>query len=108
VCKQDLYAQKWKNRPYFYLNHKKLKRHVKEGIEPCYSRNFDGYEVEAQIEPVVMRAFGDSFIPEVVELPAEDHSIELAQVEEAIADLEADRYDRGLFRGTPAPRATWP
>ena len=46
-----------------------------------------------------MTALGDSYIPEVIELPADDHTAELAQVEEAIADLEADRYDRGLFKG---------
>ena len=99
TCMQDLYVQRWSNRPYFYFNHKTLKRHVREGIEPCRGKNFNGHDIEAQIEPLVMKAFGDSFIPEVVELPAEDHSAELAQVEEAIADLEADRYDRGLFRG---------
>ncbi len=99
TCKQDLYAQRWTNRPYFYFNHKTLKRHVREGIEPCRSKNFNGYDVEAQIEPLVMTALGDSYIPEVIELPADDRTAELAQVEEAIADLEADRYDRGLFKG---------
>jgi hypothetical protein len=89
----------WSNRPYFYFNHKKLKRHVREGIEPCYSNNFNGYDIEAQIEPLVIAALGDSYIPEVVELPADDHLAELAEVDEAIADLQADRYDRGLFKG---------
>jgi site-specific DNA recombinase len=46
-----------------------------------------------------MAALGDSYIPEVVELPADDHLAELAEVDEAIADLQADRYDRGLFKG---------
>lgn len=99
VCNQDLYSQKWANRPYFYFNHKKLKRHVREGIEPCYSNNFNGYDIEAQIEPLVMAALGDSYIPEVIEMPADDHIAELAQVDEAIAELQADRYDRGLFKG---------
>lgn len=99
VCNQDLYSQKWTNRPYFYFNHKKLKRHAREGIEPCYSNNFNGYDIEAQIEPLVMAALGDNYIPEVVELPADDHLAELAQVDEAIAQLQSDRYDRGLFKG---------
>ena len=50
---------------------------------------FRGAEINSQIEPLVMLAFGDSFIPEVVDLPAEDHTAELAQVDEAITDWEA-------------------
>jgi site-specific DNA recombinase len=98
-CKQDLYAERWSNRPYFYLGHKKLKRHIREGIEPCVGRHYNGHDVEALIEPTVMRAFGDMFIPERVELPAEDHTDELSEVEEAIDDLRGDRYQRHLFRG---------
>ncbi len=56
-------------------------------------------DIEAQIAPIVLLAFGDKYIPEVSDLPGEDHGDELAQVEEAIADLEADRYERHLFRG---------
>jgi hypothetical protein len=32
-------------------------------------------------------------------IAAEDHSDDLADVEGAIADLESDRYERGLFKG---------
>ena len=56
-------------------------------------------DIEESIEPVVLAAFGDMLFPEFIDLPAEDHAGELARVQESIADLEADRYERGLFKG---------
>ena len=54
----------------------------------CRAR-FRGADINERIEPLVLRHFGGSCIPEVIDLPAEDHTAELAQVDEAIADWEA-------------------
>jgi site-specific DNA recombinase len=99
-CGYDLYLQRYTNRPtYSYFNHKPgLKYYLRDGVERCRC-SFRAADVEARIEPVVMAAFGDKYVPEIVELPAEDHTLELEQVQEAITDLERDRYERGLFRG---------
>jgi site-specific DNA recombinase len=48
---------------------------------------------------MVMLAFGDKYIPEITYVPGEDHTAELEQVQEAITDLERDRYERRLFSG---------
>jgi DNA invertase Pin-like site-specific DNA recombinase len=105
-CGDDLYFQRWAGRPsYAYLNHKpSLKKYTgQEGKDRCRC-SFRAPDVEAQIEPIVMAAFGDKYVPEIVELPAEDHTEELEQVQESIADLERDRYERGLFRGEDGTR----
>jgi len=106
ACGDDLYYQRWSARPsYAYLNHKpSLKRYTgQEGKDRCRC-SFRAPDVEAQIEPVVMAAFGDKYVPEIIELPAEDHTEELEQVQESITDLERDRYERGLFRGEDGTR----
>ncbi len=46
-----------------------------EPVEVCTAEVV--YDVEAQIEPLVMTALGGSYIPEVIELPADDHTAEL-------------------------------
>jgi hypothetical protein len=67
-------------------------------VEYCRIR-FRAPEVDALIEPFVMMALGDKYWPEMIDLLAEDHTGELAQVEQAITDPETDRYERGLFKG---------
>jgi site-specific DNA recombinase len=100
-CGDDLYFQRWSKRPsYAYLNHKpSLKKYTGQEAKARCRCSFHAADVEAQIERLVMTAFGDKFIPEYADLPAEDASEELAQVREAIGELERDRYERGLFRG---------
>ena len=78
-CGGKLYFQSYRKRVVTSFYHKR---------GACRVR-FRGAEINSQIEPLVMLAFGDSFIPEVVDLPAEDHTAELAQVDEAITDWEA-------------------
>lgn len=88
TCGEDLYLQRYSSRPNRYYHHKSLKQYKKEGIETCSAR-LNGCAVEEQIEPLVLITFGDSYIPEIVELAAEDHSDELAAVDEAIDAWEA-------------------
>jgi len=51
------------------------------------------------VEAALLDAIGDKRRPRKVIVPAEDHAAELAEVDEAIANLETDRYERGVFRG---------
>ena len=48
-----------------------------------------GKAVEDQIDGLVLRAWHGQYAAESVEIPGEDHTDELRQVEEAIADWEA-------------------
>jgi site-specific DNA recombinase len=100
-CGDDLYFQRWSKRPqYAYLNHKpSLKKYTAEDRAERCRCSFRASDVESQIERLVLRGFGASRIPEVTDIPAEDHTAELDQVQEAISDLERDRYERGLFKG---------
>jgi site-specific DNA recombinase len=100
-CGENLYFQKWAKRPsYSYLNHKpSLKKYKGAQAKERCRCSFRAADVEAQIEPMLLGALGDKFIPEVVDIPGEDASAELERVEESIAELERDRYERGLFRG---------
>jgi len=75
-----------------------LKQYVRDGVERCRC-SFRASDIEDKIEPLVLAAFGDKYFPEIIELPTEDHTADLAEVEEAIAELETDRYERGPFKG---------
>jgi DNA invertase Pin-like site-specific DNA recombinase len=48
----------------------------------------NGFRLEAQIEPLILRAFDGMYIPEVVREPAVSHADELARIEQSIRDLE--------------------
>jgi DNA invertase Pin-like site-specific DNA recombinase len=100
-CGEDLYFQRWSGRPeYAYLNHKpSLKKYKGEEKKARCRCSFRAADVGAQIGPILTGALGDKFIPEVVDVPGDDTSAELEQVDEAIRDLEADRYERRLFTG---------
>lgn len=46
-------------------------------------------DLERQIPGLVMFAFDGTYVPEVIEIPAEDHTAELEKLDTAIADWEA-------------------
>jgi DNA invertase Pin-like site-specific DNA recombinase len=46
-------------------------------------------DVERQIPGLVLRVFDGTYMPEVIEIPAEDHTAELEKLDTAIADWEA-------------------
>jgi site-specific DNA recombinase len=59
---------------------------------PAECRTYvNGYRLEAQIEPLVLRAFNGMYIPEVVREPAVSHADELARIDQSVRDLE-DRF----------------
>jgi DNA invertase Pin-like site-specific DNA recombinase len=99
-CGEDLYLQKIKNTDRSYLYHKKslLKYKLTGNPRPC-TISLSGRVVHAKLEPCLLDRLGGNHIPEILDVAAEDSSDDLAEVTGAIAQLEADRYVHGLFRG---------
>ena len=82
VCRAPMYLTKTRNsqgRPYRYYRHERGDCHIR----------VNGDSLEPQIHGLVMLVFQGQYIPEIVEVPGEDHTAELAKVDEAIADWEA-------------------
>ena len=82
ACKRPMYLTKTRNsrgRRYRYYRHER---------EVCRIR-VNGDSLEAQVHDLVMLAFRGQYVPEVIEVAAEDHTAELARIDEAIADWEA-------------------
>ena len=71
----------------------------------CKARAIPVDDLHERIDSYLRVAYGDSHIPIKVEIAAEDHTQALADVDQAIADLEADRYERGLFKGEDGHQA---
>ena len=65
----------------------------------CASRPMKVDDLEETFEFELLRQVGDVERVERIFEAGEDHTDELERVEEAIAELRADRYERGLFRG---------
>jgi site-specific DNA recombinase len=99
-CGEDFYLQKRAGTGRSYLVHKKsLKKYRDHGNpKPC-TISIPGRKIDPLFVPRLLWRYGNHRVPEVIELPAEDHTSELAEVEESISDLQADRYERHLFRG---------
>ena len=82
VCKAPMYLTKTRNsqgRPYRYYRHER---------SDCRIR-VNGDSLEPQIHGLVMRMFHGQHVPEIIEVPAEDHTAELAKIDEGIAAWEA-------------------
>jgi site-specific DNA recombinase len=82
VCKAPMYLTKTRNsqgRPYRYYRHE---------CGDCRIR-VNGDSLEPQIHGLVMRVFDGLYVPEIIEVPAEDHTAELAKLDEAVAAWEA-------------------
>jgi site-specific DNA recombinase len=82
VCKAPMYLTKTRNskgRPYRYYRHER---------GDCRIR-VNGDSLEPQIHGLVMQVYHGQYVPEIIEVPAEDHTAELAKIDEAIADWEA-------------------
>lgn len=99
-CEEDLYLQKRAGTDRSYLHHNKTLTKYKQygNAKPC-TISISGRKVHAMMETCLMQRLGRTHIPEIVDVAAEDHTADLAEVEQAISDLETDRYQRGLFKG---------
>jgi hypothetical protein len=101
ACDKPLYIQRKTSRPhaYYYCASKTAE------TGPCPHKSWIRSDLlESVVAENLLDAVGN--VPHRVKdvKPAEDHSTELAEVREAIANLESDRYERGLFRGDDGAR----
>ncbi|MFJ4676615.1 recombinase family protein [Kitasatospora sp. NPDC088783] len=74
------------------------KRQGGEQID-CYGVSIAGEAMENHVEEQFLKSFGRFAVVRMVEHAGEDFRPQIRQAREALADLEADRYDRGLFKG---------
>ena len=100
VCGYPLHLQRYRDRPNRYDNHKKSLRVYRTGEREWCPVSAQGQAVEGQIDDLVLRAWRGRYATESVEIPGEDHSDELRQVEEAIADWEAKALMPGASAGS--------
>ena len=98
VCGQPLHLQRYTGRPNRYYNHKKTLRVYRSGEREWCPVSVQGQAVESQIDDRILRVWHGRYAVESVEIPGEDHTGELRQVEEAIADWES----RALTTGASA------
>jgi DNA invertase Pin-like site-specific DNA recombinase len=84
-CGRELYLARTQVNRVSGVRERKYYRH--KDASKC-STHVNGYRLEAQIEPLILRTFDGMYIPEVVREPAVSHADELARIEQSIRDLE--------------------
>jgi DNA invertase Pin-like site-specific DNA recombinase len=84
-CGKELYLARYTHRGVRGTIQRKYYRH--KDASKCRT-HVNGDRLEAQIAPLVLRAFDGMYIPEVVREPAVSHADELARIERSIRDLE--------------------
>ncbi|MEU5853051.1 recombinase zinc beta ribbon domain-containing protein [Saccharopolyspora shandongensis] len=65
----------------------------------CYGVSVAGKALEDLVTTDFLKSFGKLPVVRVEEHEGEDFRPQIRQADEALRDLEADRYDRGLFKG---------
>jgi DNA invertase Pin-like site-specific DNA recombinase len=98
ACGHSMYLQRYTNRPNRYYSHKARLKAYDTGEREWCPVSVNGHAVESQIDARVLRIWAGRYAVESVEIPGEDHTEELRQVEEAIADWEA----KAMMPGTSA------
>lgn len=68
--------------------------------EQCRARMIRMETLNEAVTDSLLAVHGNTDITRRVVLPASDSSADLAEIEQALDDLEGDRYERGLFEGT--------
>ncbi|MFJ2114401.1 recombinase family protein [Streptomyces sp. NPDC087850] len=77
----------------------RLKKRQSGNAIDCYGVSIAGEGMEDHITAEFLRKFGRLPVVRMVEHVGEDFRPQIRQAEEALSDLEKDRYDRGLFKG---------
>lgn len=70
----------------------------------CYGPTVAAKTTEAYLTERFLQAFGGFQVVHMVERVGEDFRPQVRQAEEALSDLEKDRYERGLFKGEDGAR----
>lgn len=95
-CERPLYCDSRNGHRYYRCSGR---TEARAGTERCTAPAIPADELEEGVEHKLLSICGDVQRMVRVREPGEDHSAELAQVSEAISSLQADRYQRGLFKG---------
>lgn len=92
-CKENMYLGGSAAKRSYHCNRRHCTKH---GILVKY--------VEPYVEREFLRLVGDLEFTYTEEIGGEDHSGELAEIEESMAELERDRYERRLYKGDAGGR----
>lgn len=65
----------------------------------CYGPTVAGVTTEEYVTEQFLTKYGHLSVMRMVQEVGEDFRPQIRQAEEALADLQKDRYDRGLFKG---------
>lgn len=80
-----------------------LKKRQTAGATPCIGPSIAAKAVEEHVAEQFLREFGRVEIVEERTYAGEDYRAEIRQAEEALDELERDRYERGVFSGDAGP-----
>lgn len=89
LCGQQTYLQRYTGRPNRYYTHKRHLAMYRKGEREWCPASYHGEPIESRIDGLVLRAWHGAYTVDSIEIPGEDHTAELRQVEEAIAAWEA-------------------
>ncbi|MET8339293.1 recombinase family protein [Streptosporangium canum] len=99
------------NRMYSYVSNGRfryrcigaLKNRQTAGGTPCIGPSISAKAIEDHVTKRFLEELGNVEIVEERAYAGEDYRAEIRQAEEALDELEADRYERGVFSGANGP-----
>ncbi|MFV2119072.1 recombinase family protein [Streptomyces sp. Act-28] len=104
VCSSRMYTHMSKGRAR-YRCIGRLKQRQRTGEQgACYGPSVPAEHTEQHVAELFLERFGNLEAMCVVERAGEDFRPQIRQTEEALSDLERDRYERGLFKGEDGAR----
>lgn len=74
------------------------------GVTDCWAAGYPAEALEDFVESAFLEDYGDLPVIEVDAVPVLDHSARLAEIAEALDQLETDRYIHGRFTGDDGER----
>ncbi|MGS2589502.1 zinc ribbon domain-containing protein [Streptomyces hebeiensis] len=105
VCGERMYTFSGRNGQLRYrcigplkYRQRAAKGEEKPGVK-CYGPTVAGVTTEEHVTEQFLAKYGHLSVMRMVQEVGEDFRPQIRQAEEALADLQKDRYDRGLFRG---------
>ncbi|PHQ48869.1 hypothetical protein BLA24_27805 [Streptomyces cinnamoneus] len=99
VCASRMYTYTSKGR-LRYRCIGRLKQRQRTGEQGgCYGPSVPAEHTEEHVTGQFLEKFGSLQVVRMVEHVGEDFRPQIRQAEEALSDLEKDRYERGLFKG---------
>lgn len=92
-CRSRMYARSQKSKADHYTCSTSSNAGDCPGVAVSRAR------IEEYVSASFIETFGHFEVTEITEIPAQDNADDIAVMVAALADLEADRYERGLFSG---------